>query len=105
MEGGIKGREGIVIADLTVDFGDFKCMLFVEQTGDQPQIGREELEAVFFQYGFHVCYVQIDGQRIAGGGHFGKIPEGLAAIPAGQVNGGKLGISVHTKCSFCALYR
>ena len=48
MEDSIKGREGVVIADLSVDFGDFKGLLFVEQAGDQSQIGREELEAVFF---------------------------------------------------------
>ena len=81
VHGGVQRCQSVVIAQLTVLHGALEFRLFVQASGDQPEIGRKEFHPRRLHRPAQLGHIHVDGERIPGWGHFRKIVEHLPPGP------------------------
>ena len=99
VEDRIQRGQSFIIAKPAVLFCDLELRLPVEVSGNQPKIGRIEFQTGIFQGVQQFSNIQRDGERLAGGSHFGKIVELLRPVPRGEIQRSEYGIC-HTQTFF-----
>ena len=93
MEGGVQGREGVVIPQLPVLHGQLELRLAVQVLCHQPQIGGEEFDIGGLHRAVQVRDVHFHRQGVPRGRHLGKVVKDLPPGPGAQVDGRECHIS------------